>query len=217
MSETRYMISDTAKKVDVETHVLRYWEEELELVISRTELGHRYYTEEDIRIFQNIKELKERGIQLKAIKLLIPELKKRVASEEKGQDEGTYNIINLEEKLSQRSAADESAAEAPPEKDKEKENEGLQVVNADLDKLKQFEVIVGNVFKQVLQENNVELEERITDSMVKEMDVLLQIREEREEERYRKLDAAIRSHQKKRSLVAATKEPRREKKRWFRR
>lgn len=41
MSETRYMISDMAKKVDVEAHVLRYWEEELDIGVSRTELGHR--------------------------------------------------------------------------------------------------------------------------------------------------------------------------------
>ena len=82
MSETRYMISDTAKKVDVEAHVLRYWEEELEIGISRTELGHRYYTEEDIKLFQKIKELKERGLQLKAIKVLIPELEKRKPEKE---------------------------------------------------------------------------------------------------------------------------------------
>ena len=35
MSEVRYMISDAAKLVDVEAHVLRYWEEELELPIGR--------------------------------------------------------------------------------------------------------------------------------------------------------------------------------------
>ena len=29
MSETRYMISDASRLVDVEAHVLRYWEEEL--------------------------------------------------------------------------------------------------------------------------------------------------------------------------------------------
>ena len=29
MSETRYMISDAARQVGVETHVLRNWEEEL--------------------------------------------------------------------------------------------------------------------------------------------------------------------------------------------
>ena len=31
MSETHYLISDASKKVDVESHVLRYWEEELEM------------------------------------------------------------------------------------------------------------------------------------------------------------------------------------------
>ena len=37
MGEVRFMISEAAKQVHVESHVLRYWEEELELVIGRTE------------------------------------------------------------------------------------------------------------------------------------------------------------------------------------
>ena len=77
MEETRYMISDAAKIVEVEAHVLRYWEEELDLEIGRTELGHRYYTDKNIREFMNIKELKERGLQLKAIKVLLPQLEKK--------------------------------------------------------------------------------------------------------------------------------------------
>ena len=77
MKEIHYMISDAAKKVDVESHVLRYWEDELELPIQRNEMGHRYYTNEDIQLFQNIKCLKDQGFQLKAIKLLLPELAKK--------------------------------------------------------------------------------------------------------------------------------------------
>ena len=53
----------------------------------------------------------------------------------------------------------------------------------------------------------MELEGRITDSVVKEMNVLMQIREEREEERFRRLDETIRTYQKNRQLVAAAKEP----------
>ena len=68
MSETHYLISDASKKVDVESHVLRYWEEELEMTIPRNEMGHRYYTDFHIRLFKQIKELKEKGYQLKAIK-----------------------------------------------------------------------------------------------------------------------------------------------------
>ena len=45
MGEVHYMISEAAKRVNVETHVLRYWEEELSLSIGRTEMGHRYYTD----------------------------------------------------------------------------------------------------------------------------------------------------------------------------
>ena len=67
MAEARYLISDAAKKVDVESHVLRYWEEELELNIPRNEMGHRYYTDYHIRLFRRVKELKEKGYQLKAI------------------------------------------------------------------------------------------------------------------------------------------------------
>ena len=65
---THYLISEASRKLNVEAHVLRYWEEELELEIPRNELGHRYYTEKQLALFQRIKELKELGYQLKAIK-----------------------------------------------------------------------------------------------------------------------------------------------------
>lgn len=65
------LISDAAKEVQVESHVLRYWEEELHLPIKRNELGHRYYTREDVERFRQIKSMKERGLQLKAIKMIL--------------------------------------------------------------------------------------------------------------------------------------------------
>lgn len=70
-AEKVYMISDAAKQVKVEAHVLRYWEEELELPVKRNEMGHRFYTEEDLNQFRRIKELKEKGIQLKGIKNIL--------------------------------------------------------------------------------------------------------------------------------------------------
>ena len=96
MGEVHYMISEAAKRVCVETHVLRYWEEELELVIGRTEMGHRFYTEEDIQLFTCIKELKEQGMLLKDLKNLIPDilrtkeqvkLRKKSVTEEKETSE----------------------------------------------------------------------------------------------------------------------------------
>ena len=68
MGEVRFMISEAAKQVHVESHVLRYWEEELELVIGRTEMGHRYYTEDDIQLFCCIKKTKRCRNAFKGLK-----------------------------------------------------------------------------------------------------------------------------------------------------
>ena len=75
MGEVRFMISEAAKKVQVESHVLRYWEDELHIPIGRTEMGHRYYTQDDIQLFCCIKKLKNEGVLLRDLKPLIPELK----------------------------------------------------------------------------------------------------------------------------------------------
>lgn len=241
MDEIRYMISDAAKKVAVEAHVLRYWEEELELPIARTELGHRYYTEENIRIFQNIKELKERGFQLKAIKLLLGEIEKK-------EIKNTDNIIHLEEKLNKKALEKEeidrameedviimsdgsmndadrntganSDTEEHPQNDsseqkEEKEKAGecesdivetpLADFEINVDKLVQFEKIVGSIVVAALKENNKELNGQITDSVIKEMDYIMRMKEEKEEERYRRLDETIRAHQKNKKFVAASK------------
>lgn len=87
MEEMRYTISDAAKMVKVESHVLRYWEDELALEIPRNEMGHRYYTQREIDVFCQIRALKDRGFQLKAIKDVL----EIMFEEEKGT-----NIISLD-------------------------------------------------------------------------------------------------------------------------
>ena len=100
MGEVRYMISEASKKVDVEAHVLRYWEEELELPIERTEMGHRYYTEDDIRLFHCIKRLKEQGMFLKELKEVIPDLlKTKKGLEQKAVQDQTTENLNEDTKI----------------------------------------------------------------------------------------------------------------------
>lgn len=70
--EKRYTVRQAVTMTGVKSYVLRYWEEELDLRIGRNELGHRYYTPFDIQLFLKINELKNRGLQLKAIRSLIP-------------------------------------------------------------------------------------------------------------------------------------------------
>ncbi|PKM49675.1 MAG: hypothetical protein CVV02_15110 [Firmicutes bacterium HGW-Firmicutes-7] len=69
--DDKYIISDVSKILEVEPHVLRYWEEELALNIERNQLGHRYYSNSDLEVLKKIKTLKEQGLQLRAIKLML--------------------------------------------------------------------------------------------------------------------------------------------------
>ncbi len=71
MEEREYSVSEAVRLIGVESHVLRYWEEELGVAIKRTNLGHRVYSEQNIALFRRVKGLKEQGIQLKAIRLLL--------------------------------------------------------------------------------------------------------------------------------------------------
>ena len=242
MSEIRYMISETAKQVDVEAHVLRYWEEELSLPIDRNEMGHRYYTEDDITLFKNIKELKEQGFQLKAIKMLLPEirrngrldmdklLKQREALNQAAQaaemPDGSQITVKMqtaegnaqetiEGKRKIRSDSEENTGEQI--KSKELPVEEAQVTAstapAEGDRMQQFQMILGNIVLKALQENNRELSrsvsdqvsDQVSDNVLKEMDYLMRVREEREDERFKKLDETIRLTQRSRKEAAAAR------------
>lgn len=206
MKEVRYMISDTAKKVDVEAHVLRYWEEELELTIGRTEMGHRYYTPDDIVLFKNIKELKEQGFQLKAIKMLMPELIK-------SKGKGIENLLLLREELNEKAgsmAAEVVTAQEMPESETQiitvEQNGQVQTQE---EKIIQFQEIIKNIVLDALHENNEDLQKemgrQVSDHVVKEVDYIMRMQDEKDEERYKKLDEVIRSFQTSRREVAAAK------------
>ncbi len=198
MEEQKYLISDAARIVKVEAHVLRYWEEELELPIGRTELGHRYYTRENIETFQKVKDLKEKGLQLKAIKTILKGLEK-------------YQVLHQSGEVRSNPVPEESA-DAESEKNTEKETvtgqentQELQVLQENTEKLKHFENLVEGIVERVVKENNETLEKHIEVTFSREMDYLVHMQEQREEERYRKLDESIRQHQN-RQMVAAAKE-----------
>lgn len=111
--ENYLLISDAAKEVQVESHVLRYWEEELHLPIKRNELGHRYYTPEDVERFRQIKSMKERGLQLKAIKMVLKDGKLDVISQENAPESREEKAQRLQWIMQQliRQAVQENNAE----------------------------------------------------------------------------------------------------------
>lgn len=192
MGEVRFMISEAAKQVRVESHVLRYWEEELDLDIGRTEMGHRYYTKEDIQLFRCIKKLKNEGILLRDLKPLIPELKST-------KDQ----IITKQKKkvpLSAEQSPDLSETEqkqtlpAPVPENHVTEAEVLPFTQLD-----QARKLIGDVLNEVITANNQTLEtnitRRVTSDVLREMDFLFQAKERQEEEHFRKLDCLIRQQQ----------------------
>ncbi len=272
MAEARYLISDAARQVKVETHVLRYWEDELELAIPRNDMGHRYYTDYHIRLFCQIRDLKDRGYQLKAIKnalnkmsgamedititedLMEEEMKaawkenhaRAELTKEKGVN-GTEKQNETERRESRTSdgqaaggdleTADKDGAENEEQSRTEPgggpdggEDAGLipagertPVQAADAgEKMARFQEIMNHIIGQAVEVNMARISqeitedvseavsENVTDRVMKEVEYLLRVSDEKEEERFRQLDETIRAYQNKgkgRAEAAATKVP----------
>ncbi|WP_313135038.1 helix-turn-helix domain-containing protein [Anaerocolumna sp.] len=214
MGEIRYIISDASKQLEVEQHTLRYWEEELELHIPRNEMGHRYYRQEDVDILRAVKVLKEKGYQLRAIKMLLPEIMKLRNMDtnevEKVQQEWDKKYMDgINESLNLTSLTIQNS-----------DNPGDETMMASsLEKLEQFKVIMSNMITEVLKDNNEALSETVSDavtnSVIKEMDYLLRIKEEREEERFKQFDRTLREIQFGRAEYAAARDKKRKKKGLF--
>ena len=203
MSETHYLISDASKKVDVESHVLRYWEEELEMNIPRNEMGHRYYTDFHIRLFKQIKELKEKGYQLKAIKTALAK-----ALDAEGESVAPTDILEEDVMAALKECTDQE------KKDQEKMDPGEVTELMNREKAEQFKEFLTQMIGQAIEENNEKLSQDISrmvnDKVLKEIDYLMRVADERDEERFRQLDETIRLYQKGsrgRAEAAAAKAP----------
>lgn len=190
--KSTFLISDAAKQVSVEAHVLRYWEEELKLPIKRNELGHRYYTEEDIQRFMEIKDLKERGLQLKAIRMILKNGKLDRLVEMDGQEAETKESEEKEEKKDTLQVVSEG--------------EALHTENSE-EKMKRLQWLLQQMMKEVVKENNASLCKEMKDSILKELDYQFRMQEEKEEERnaqklkrdeeyYKRIDELLRKKRK---------------------
>ena len=176
------LISEAAREVEVESHVLRYWEEELKLPIKRNEQGHRYYTPEDVEFFKQIKGMKEKGLQLKAIKRIMKngELETQIQTQIQTQVQ-THVPTHVQTELVTDSSLQENKEE----------------------KTQRLQWLLQQLIKEAVRENNRELCQEIKESVVKELDYQFRnleereeqrdaIREQREEEHFRKLDDLLR-------------------------
>lgn len=183
-------IKDAARELNVEAHVLRYWEEELGLDIKRNDMGHRAYSDRDIRMFRRIMELKDQGLSLKDIRDGI--------SEHKNQDE--------ENKVRRVSLSNVTDAEEKIDNCREENRDEIKVVDF---KTAQLQSVMNKLVANALRENKgiitSSIRAEITEDVMKQMDVIISEKEQREEERFRKLDEVLRKLQQSNEEVAATR------------
>lgn len=206
MKEEIYLISDAAKQVQVESHVLRYWEEELKLPIRRNELGHRYYTKDDIEQLKQIKELKEKGLQLKAIKLVIsgrdmeilrrdpetlpPADAETAVHEEIGGKSGMQEektIRNGETDQEGRLKQEEEALRNGGMKKEVTSIQGAKETAAPVDgkaeKSLRLQMLLQRMISDAVRVNNDEMYEMFREILLKELDYQFRVQEEAQEAR----------------------------------
>lgn len=219
MEKMRYMISDAASKAGVETHVLRYWEDELDLTIPRNEMGHRYYTRENIKEFQKIKELKEKGYQLKAIRTIIHnnmDLSDLPPLPQPNTTPGPYQptapaapeVQDIKKPQPDDSASEKSRTEKAPAAVQESQPPVNQLSAEE--RMAQFRELMSDIVGHAIAQNNEELSlsisQEVRETLLKEMNYLFREQEDAEEERYKKLDAAIRGKLRKKHSLFSKKE-----------
>lgn len=182
--EKRYSISDAARQVNVEAHVLRYWEEELDLHIPRNAQGHRIYRDQDIHILHKIKEWKEQGFLLRSIRRLLPDMAR--VEKMSGQE-----LYALRQELNQRVQMEEEhhkhggmgkVMEMPVRSDGGTE---LEDIAKKEEKLEKFQTVLREMMQGMIEDSWEESEKRITDhvteNLTKEMNYLMREKEELQE------------------------------------
>ncbi len=204
MVKETYLINEVAKEVHVESHVLRYWEEELGIPITRNNQGHRVYTEEDIKRFIRIKNLKDQGLQLKAVRLVLNQLQESEDEEDYmkqdnpfAQKQFTKINKNGEMKVIQIKGVknvDKRESNVPHERDSShrseiavRKQEQLKEEDNSQEKLARMQYLLQKLIADAVRSNNQilidELSGQMKENICKEMDYQFRLLEEHEEER----------------------------------
>lgn len=203
-----YLISEAAHLADVEPHVLRYWEEELDLNIPRNELGHRYYTEQHIEMFKKIKIFKERGYQLKAIRANLYGSKAdghAAASDENGIvyiSPGYENVNKVNETYEGSRDALDNVCEVIPEKESDSRKADMASIGNEDSRsfrMQEFKNIMTDIVADAMSVNNEKMAgavgREVGDRIIKEINYLAREQEEREDERFKRFDEVLRGYQ----------------------
>ena len=171
MEEKVYSVSEAVRLIGVESHVLRYWEEELQIEIGRTSQGHRIYSPDNIETFRQVKSLKDKGIQLKAIRVLLEEAAKPEMERQDTERDFVEKILEVN-----------AAVQSDGEKEEMLETDRTDFLKSDTyeilctekkpDNLQQFEAILKQMIAEVVEEQNEKLKAAIADMIRDELEEL---------------------------------------------
>lgn len=209
MKEERYLIKEAAALVGVESHVLRYWEEELKMEIHRNGMGHRYYTKKDIEVLTKVRNLKEKGLQLKAIRNYLDARREQMAhtdhkEETESVSEEMNNVILFADK---NKVAQEVHSNLPEVKESKDLIPVKQQILSNEAKMEQFQQLMNRIVSTAIKENNELIGksagEHAASAVVNQISGMTKEQEAKAEERYRKLDQTLREIQKARLEAAA--------------
>lgn len=198
MKNKFYSIKEVATILDIEAYVLRYYEKELDLDIPRNTQGHRIYTATEIEVLQQVKELREQGLELKAIRNILHTL----------DEEGIESLMHISNMGNKPQKKQVESVIQPIEK---KDFEGIIDINDKEDKkVHQFSLMMKDMFKQALVEYNTDTKEQIKEELSEEMDSMVSkkveeihmLKNEKDEEYYTKVDQTMREMQKLRKTLA---------------
>ncbi len=175
-------VKDVAEILDTEPYVLRFYEKELNLNIRRNNKGHRVYTQQDIETFKKVQSMRVRGLQLKAIE---------------GIMHASAESRKTCEQISSLRVVDKSEMEVA-------QNSPVDISDISDDKVKQFSVMMKDVFVQALGEYNNQIRYELKEDIKKEVDQVVEqkiseikdLENNKTEEYYKKLDETMREVQK---------------------
>lgn len=182
MRNETFTIKEVAELLDIEQYVLRYYEKELNLNILRNAQGHRIYTPEKVELLRQIKELREQGLELKAIKNFVGNL----------EEEGIESLVQVGA-TSAKMGIVQTTKEA-----------SIDISDKDDIKVSQFATLMKEMLKQALVEYNEDTKTQIKDELSEEVNVMVNkkfrelevLQQQKDEEYYKKLDETMREMQK---------------------
>lgn len=200
MKEEYYLIKEAAAMVGVESHVLRYWEEELKMDIHRNEMGHRYYTKKDIEVLSKVRDLKEKGLQLKAIRNYLEMRREQLAKNEKtAVKDFVKEIAEKDTDTVHRKQVDKPAQHSLVTV--------KQQILSNEEKMEQFQQLMNRIVSTAIQENNdligKSAGEHAANAVATQITGMTKEQEARAEERFQKLDQTLREIQRARLEAAA--------------